>query len=106
MGLYTAKSVLPGQTKFDVSSVEKAVLVEKAATILDPRRDHIISQFNRIGLFARQLNTQEIIQNFYVNYNPESIEGQEVTTSNNYTTPMVRTSFSPRTQSAPTTQAK
>jgi hypothetical protein len=94
MGLYTAESVLPGKTKFDISKFEKTVLMEKAATVLDPRRDHLISQFNRIGLFARQLDTQEIIQNFYINYNPESMEGQEVTNSESYTTPMVRASIS------------
>lgn len=94
MGLYTAESVLPGNTKFDINNFEKTVLIEKAATILDPRRDHLISQFNRIGLFARQLDTQEIIQNFYINYNPESMEGQEVTNSESYTTPMVRASIS------------
>jgi len=94
MGLYTAESVLPGKTKFDINNFEKTVLIEKAATILDPRRDHLISQFNRIGLFARQLDTQEIIQNFYINYNPESMEGQEVTNSESYTTPMVRASIS------------
>jgi hypothetical protein len=94
MGLYTAESVLPGKTKFDINNFEKTVLIEKAATVLDPRRDHLISQFNRIGLFARQLDTQEIIQNFYINYNPESMEGQEVTNSESYTTPMVRASIS------------
>jgi len=94
MGLYTADSVLPGKTKFDINNFEKTVLIEKAATILDPRRDHLISQFNRIGLFARQLDTQEIIQNFYINYNPESMEGQEVTNSESYTTPIVRASIS------------
>jgi len=93
MGLYTAESVLPGKNKFDVSSFEKTVLIEKAATVLDPRRDHLISQFNRLGLFARQLDTQEIIQNFYINYNPESMEGQEVTNSESYTTPLVRASL-------------
>lgn len=94
MGLYTAESVLPGKTKFDIKNFERTVLIEKAATVLDPRRDHLISQFNRIGLFARQLDTQEIIQNFYINYNPESMEGQEVTNSESYTTPMVRASIS------------
>ncbi|MFA6814496.1 MAG: hypothetical protein GX943_00525 [Candidatus Pacebacteria bacterium] len=93
MGLYTAESVLPGKTKFDINNFEKTVLIEKAATILDPRRDHLISQFNRIGLFARQLDTQEIIQNFYINYNPESMEGQEVTNSESYTTPLVTASL-------------
>lgn len=105
MGLYTAKNVLPGQTKFDIHSIEKAVLIEKASTVLDPRTDHIISQFNRIGLFARQLNTQEIIQNFYINYNPEAIEGQEITNSENYTTPMVRADFGSRAKVVPTVPA-
>ncbi len=93
MGLYTAESVLPGKTKFDINNHEKTVLVEKASAILDPRRDHLIAQFNRVGLFARQLDTQEIIQNFYVNYNPESTEGQEVANSDSYTTPIVRASL-------------
>ena len=93
MGLYTAKNVLPGKTQFDITSIDKPILIEKAATILEPRRDHIITQFNRIGLTARQLNTQEIIQNFYVNYNPEAMEGQEITYSANYTTPLVRASL-------------
>ena len=93
MGLYSAKNVLPGKTQFDVTSIDKPILIEKAATILEPRRDHIIAQFNRIGLTARQLNTQEIIQNFYVNYNPEAMEGQEITYSANYTTPLVRASL-------------
>lgn len=94
MGLYTAQNVLPGKTQFDITSIEKTVVLEKAANILEPRVDHLISQFNRLGLFARQLDTQEIIRNFYINYNPEAAEGQEITKSDNYTTPMVRASFS------------
>ena len=94
MGLIAPKNVLPGQTTFDIKSVEKTVLLEKAANILEPRRDHLISQCNRLGLFAEQLETQEIIQNFYINYNPEAQEGQEITNSESYKTPLVRASFS------------
>lgn len=94
MGLIAPKNVLPGQTTFDIRSVEKTVLLEKAANILEPRRDHLISQCNRLGLFAEQLETQEIIQNFYINYNPEAQEGQEITNSESYKTPLVRASFS------------
>ena len=94
MGLLTAQSVIPGKTQFDITAVERTVILEKAANILDPRRDHIISQFNRLGLFAQQLNTQEIIRNFYLNYNPEATEGQEIGNSDSYTTPLVRASFS------------
>lgn len=93
MGLITASGVLPGNTTFDASTVEKSILLEKAANILEPRRDHMIAQFNRLGLFVNQLNTQEIIQNFYVNYNPEAVEGQEIASSESYTTPLVRASF-------------
>ena len=94
MGLIAPKNVLPGQTTFDIKSVEKTVLLEKATNILEPRRDHLISQCNRLGLFAEQLETQEIIQNFYINYNPEAQEGQEITNSESYKTPLVRASFS------------
>jgi hypothetical protein len=93
MGLISPSSVLPGKNAFDISSVEKSVLIEKATNILEPRRDHLTSQFNRLGLYVRQLSTQEIIQNFYINYNPEAVEGQEISSSENYTTPLVRASF-------------
>ena len=93
MGLITPAGVLPGKTTFDITSVEKSILLEKATNLLEPRRDHLTAQFNRLGLFAKQLNTQEIIQNFYINYNPEAAEGQEISSSENYTTPLVRASF-------------
>lgn len=93
MGLITPSSVLPGKNAFDINSVEKNILIEKAVNLLEPRTDHLTSQFNRLGLYVRQLSTQEIIQNFYINYNPEAIEGQEISSSENYTTPLVRASF-------------
>lgn len=93
MGLITPSSVLPGKNAFDINSVEKSILIEKAINLLEPRTDHLTSQFNRLGLYVRQLSTQEIIQNFYINYNPEAVEGQEISSSENYTTPLVRASF-------------
>lgn len=93
MGLITPSSVIPGKTAFDIASVEKSILIEKATNLLEPRKEHLTSQFNRLGLYARQLSTQEIIQNFYINYNPEAAEGQEISSSENYTTPLVRASF-------------
>lgn len=94
MGFLAASSVLPGQTKaFDISSVERSVIIEKAQNLLDPKRDHLIAQFARIGLFSRQLTTQEIIQLFYVRYNPEAAEGQQIGESNTYTTPLVKASI-------------
>lgn len=92
LGFMTASSVLPGSASFDIKTVERSVILEKAQNLLDPKRDHLIAQFARIGLYSRQLNTQEIIQLFYVRYNPEAAEGQQIGESNMYTTPLVRAS--------------
>ncbi len=92
MGVVSAKSVLPGVKSEDISSFEKSVILEKARNILEPKRDHLVAQFGRIGLFANQLKTEEIIQLFYNSYNPEATEGQNLTDSRNYTTPLVQPS--------------
>lgn len=93
LGIVAPQSLLPGTANFDISTIEKSTLLEKAAGILGPRIDHLVGQFNRIGLFGRPLTTQEIIQNFYSNYNPEAVEGQQITDSGDYTTPMVQASM-------------
>ncbi len=98
LGLLTADSVIPGRTEFDVSKYEKSVILEKAELALEPKRDHLISQFARIGLYARQLSTQEIIRIFYTSYNPEASEGQEIADSTQYTTPLVRANLVQQTQ--------
>ncbi len=93
MGIASVKGLLPGQAQVDLSTVERSVLLEKAQNLLDPKRDHLIAQFARIGLYSRQLNTQEIIQLFYVRYNPEAAEGQQIGESSSYTTPLVKASM-------------
>jgi hypothetical protein len=98
LGLLTADSVLPGRTEFDISKYEKSVILEKAELALEPKRDHLISQFARIGLYARQLSTQEIIRIFYTSYNPEASEGQEIADTTQYTTPLVRANLVQQTQ--------
>lgn len=89
MGLLPPQTVIPGVKKVDISSVERSVILQKARDILEPKRDHLIGQFARIGLQARQLTTQEIIQLFYTSYNPEAAEGQQITDTRSYTTPLV-----------------
>jgi len=93
MGLLPPQTVVPGVKQVDISTVDRSVILEKAKNILDPKRDHLIAQFGRIGLYARQLQTQEIIQLFYNSYNPEASEGQQLTDSNQYTTPLVKASL-------------
>ncbi len=90
MGFVSAQTMMPGKkNQFDVSSIEKSQIIEKAGNILEPRRDHLIGQFGRIGLYARQLETQEIIRLFYASYNPETAEGQKMADSKSYTAPLV-----------------
>lgn len=89
MGLLPPSTVVPGVKQIDVSTIERSVIIDKAKNILEPKRDHLISQFGRIGLSAHQLTTQEIIQLFYTSYNPEAAEGQQITNTNDYTTPLV-----------------
>lgn len=90
MGFITAQSFVPSKKGFDINNLDKTSILEKAINILEPRMEHLISQFNRIGLYAQQLNTQEIIQIFYNNYNPEATEGQKITDSSSYTTSLIQ----------------
>lgn len=94
LGILSAESVIPGVKTQAVDQIDRSVILEKARNNLEPKRDHLIGQFGRIGLYARQLETQEIIQLFYVSYNPEAGEGQQLTDSNSYTTPMVQARIS------------
>ena len=50
----------------------KEYILEKAKTLLYPKRDHLLRQLSRLGLKGRQLTTQELIQLFFKIYNPEA----------------------------------
>jgi hypothetical protein len=94
LGLVSTQSVLPGVKTPDISTYDRSVIIERAKNTLEPKRDHIMAQFGRIGLLSRQLKTQEIIQLFYSIYNPEASDGQRITDSNNYTTSLVNGNMS------------
>ncbi|HOZ03338.1 MAG TPA: hypothetical protein PKX78_02480 [Candidatus Woesebacteria bacterium] len=89
LGILVAKNFIPGQGEVKIEEVDKNQLIEKATQILEPKRDHLVSQFARIGLYSRQLSTQEMIKLFYVNYNPEAAEGQEIADSKEYKSSLV-----------------
>ena len=89
LGIVTTQSLLPGVKNPDISSFDRSIIIERAKNLLEPKRDHITAQFARIGLFSRQLETQEIIQLFYTAYNPESSDGQKMTNSRQYTSTVV-----------------
>lgn len=48
----------------------KAYIIERAKTNLAPKRDHLVKQFNRLGIKTRQLKTRELINLFFEIYNP------------------------------------
>lgn len=90
LGIIAPQNVIPGQSgNTSINPEQRTAIIEKARNLLEPKRDHLLAQFARIGLFARQLATQEIIQFFYVSYNPEAAEGQQIADTSNYTTPLV-----------------
>jgi len=70
------------------------ILLEKAKTILYPERDHLISQFQRLGLRAAQLTSQELIELFYNLYNPET-EAQKFGTDRDYSATFVQSMQKP-----------
>lgn len=45
-------------------------ILERAKTNLAPKRDHLVKQFNRLGIKTRQLKTKELISLFFEIYNP------------------------------------
>lgn len=67
---YLVISYLP----LNLGRISKKDLLEKAKNDLYPKRDHIISQLQRLGLRAFQLNNQRLIELFYDLYNP-NLEG-------------------------------
>lgn len=47
-------------------------IIDRAKGILYPRRDHLVKQMQRMNIFGRQLNTDELIKLFYSIYNPDT----------------------------------
>ncbi len=59
--------------------------LKRALTILTPRKEHLVRQLSRVGLKAKQLNTEELVKLYYDIYNgqddaqndviPSAVEG-------------------------------
>jgi len=75
--LFWIKNLLGIGTKkkqrVDVDYIEK-----KAKVVLEPKRDHLIKEFSRINIKAKQLKTESLIELFYDLYNPESARFQKI----------------------------
>lgn len=64
--------------------------LKRAQAELAPKVEHVVGEFNRIQLKARQLTTQELVELYFDIYNPSSVHGQRVRTNvNDYQTAIV-----------------
>lgn len=68
----------------------KEYILEKAKASLEPKRDHLMRLFARLGLEVRALSTKELIELFYKVYNEETAANQKVE-SEGYSAPIVTT---------------
>lgn len=68
----------------------KNYILEKARINLAPKTEHLIRQLARIGLFAKKLNSQELVSLFYEIYNPNQAERQKISLDNQYDFPLVQ----------------
>lgn len=56
----------------------KDYILQKAKVALYPKRDHILKQLGRLGLKAKQLTTENLVELFYDIYNPASVGVQKL----------------------------
>lgn len=96
---YGGRVTLPHPGLFDMvlgrkpqaPRVNKAAILSQAQTDLEPKRDHIVKQLERLGIKARQLKTPELIELFYEIYNPEQARVQHIAGgAGNYTSPLIQ----------------
>lgn len=55
--------------------------IKRARTILDPKRDQIMRQLNRVGLTAKQLKDEQLLKFFYEVFNPPEVGGPQIPAS-------------------------
>jgi hypothetical protein len=56
----------------------KEYILDKAKSNLEPKRDHLMRLFARLGLETKQLDTKELIKLFYRTYNEETAMNQNI----------------------------
>jgi hypothetical protein len=60
-------------------NVDKAIA--DANIQLSPKIDHVVKEFNRLGVKSRQLTTQELVELYFDIYNPTTLSGQRIRTN-------------------------
>lgn len=72
IGILGKKKKNEDEEKYKQMEIDQ--LLEKAKIFLYPKRDHVLKQLSRMGLFGHQLNNTELLSEFYTIYNPEEEE--------------------------------
>ncbi len=88
LGISPSTFPLPG--KKAMPSIDKNYLMQKVVSTLEPRRDHLLRQLGNLGLAAKQLNTQQLIQLLYTIYNPDAADGIQTISTKQYASPLVQ----------------
>lgn len=86
-GVKGIKMFLPQGSKQELPFTKEYIL-EKAKANLEPKRDHLLRLFSRLGLEIKPLDNKEVIDLFYRTYNEETAINQKVSNVN-YQAPMV-----------------
>jgi hypothetical protein len=66
----------------------KEYILEKAKASLEPKRDHLMRLFSRLGLEIEPLSNKDLIDLFYRTYNEETAINQKIQNVN-YQAPVV-----------------
>lgn len=88
LGLKSAGSQMMGsfipkiKAKEEKLPFEKDYILEKAKAALEPKKDHLVRLFSRLGLDIKPLSTKELIQLFYKIYNQDTAANQKVQSLN------------------------
>ncbi|NMB91299.1 hypothetical protein GYA37_00450 [candidate division WWE3 bacterium] len=62
-------------------SVNEEKVLRDGMVDLSPKVDHVIKEFNRIGIKTKQLSTQELVELYFDIYNPSTAHGQRIRTN-------------------------
>ncbi len=77
-GLASLFPFLDGKSQESKLPLPKETILKRAQANLEPKKEHIIRVFGRLGLRIKQLTTEELIDLFYKIYNEESVGIKEI----------------------------
>lgn len=78
-----SRQIIPGMKKGQQAGLpyEKEYIIEKAKASLEPKKEHLVRLFSRLGLDIKPLDTRELIELFYKIYNEDTAVTQKIDTT-------------------------